>query len=87
MSAWESGSGRCNELAVMSAENFLNLYQHLAMHKSLLSRFLYMFGAFFMYSVIGKFLNLYHVSRIKEICLILFAPASSNNNCQMLLVV
>lgn len=66
MSVWESGLERCNEFAVMSAENFLNLYQHLAMHKSLLSRFLYMFFAFFMYSVFGKFLHLYHVSKIKE---------------------
>jgi hypothetical protein len=87
VSAWESGSGRSNELAVISAENFQNLYQHLAMHKSLLSRFLYMFGALFVNSVIGKFLLLYHVSKIKEICLILFAPAPSKNSCQMLLVV
>jgi hypothetical protein len=86
VSARESVSGRSNELAVISAEHFQNLYQHLAMHKSLLSRFLYIFGAFFVYSVIGKFLRLSHVSKIKEICLILFAPSPSKNNCQMLLV-
>jgi hypothetical protein len=46
VSAWESGLERNNELTVISAENFQNLYQYLAMYKSLLSRFLYTFGAF-----------------------------------------
>ena len=66
MSASESGSVRCNELALMSVENFQNSYQYLTMHKPLLSRFLYMFSTFSVYSVIGKFRSFSHVSKTNK---------------------
>jgi hypothetical protein len=50
----------------MLVESFQNSYQHPTVHEPLLSRLLYMFSTFSVYSVVGKFLSFSHVRKTNK---------------------